>query len=133
MEQRSKDGKSKQGANKASTHLAAASVSAAPAQPTPLGVQQSSPQSPTSPSRTFDNLKESLNNQENLVGAEDEGMKASGIEPSADMANRGNQINQSFSISRQIEPSVDQNLQTAEEAFFETIDQVFSGKKNNFF
>lgn len=126
MEQRSKDGKSKQGV-KASTHLAAASVTAAPVHPAPLGIQQSSPQSPTSPSRTFDNLKESqsLNNQDTVV-ADDEANKVSGIEPSADMAptDRGGQINHSFSISRQIEPSVDQHLQNAEEAFFETIDQV---------
>lgn len=50
-----------------------------------------------------------------------------GIEPSADMLSTADllarQVNLAVSHAH-AEPTLDQNLQTAEEAFFETIDQV---------
>ncbi|KAI9556247.1 hypothetical protein GHT06_018821 [Daphnia sinensis] len=124
LEQRSKDGKSKQGA-KASIvfHMAIASVAAA--SQGSLAVQQ--PQSPTSPSKKmFESLKETLqalHSKENTSNGESH--EATGIEPSIDMMaavdGQGSQIN--LSVSQPMESTVDQHLQTAEEAFFETMDQ----------
>ncbi|KAK4023838.1 hypothetical protein OUZ56_009231 [Daphnia magna] len=124
LEQRSKDGKSKQGA-KASIvfHMAVASVAAATQ--SSLVVQQ--PQSPTSPSKKmFESLKETLqalHSKENTSNGECH--EATGIEPSIDMMpaidGQGSQIN--LSVSQPMESTVDQHLQTAEEAFFETMDQ----------
>lgn len=124
LEQRSKDGKSKQGA-KASIvfHMAVASVAAATQGS--LVVQQ--PQSPTSPSKKmFESLKETLqalHSKENTSNGECH--EATGIEPSIDMMpaidGQGSQIN--LSVSQPMESTVDQHLQTAEEAFFETMDQ----------
>ncbi len=60
---------------------------------------------------------------------------SSGIEPSADMMTMSeSSINLSVpnSVGVVAEPTVDQNLQTAEEGFFETIDQVKSDKKRFF-
>ncbi len=134
MEQRSKDGKGKQGVKVAASafHLAVASVAAS--QQGALAVQavQSGPSSPTSPSKKmFESLKQQLQAiqiQEQTNNVTDESNKATGIEPSADMMpavdNNGGQINLSVSQAAPAEPTVDQNLQTAEENFFETIDQV---------
>lgn len=74
----------------------------------------------------FESLKETLqalNNKENTSNNE---AVQNGIEPSADMMpavdNQGSQIN--LSISQPVEPTVDQTLQSAEDAFFETMNQV---------
>ena len=76
----------------------------------------------------FESLKETLqalNNKENISNNE---ILQNGIEPSADMMpavdNQGSQIN--LSVSQPVEPTVDQTLQSAEDAFFETINQVNS-------
>lgn len=127
LEQRNKDGKSKQGPKTSIFHLAVATVTQAATQGA-LGVQK--PQSPlTSPSKKmFESLKETLqalNNKENTSNNE---IVQNGIEPSADMMpavdNQGSQIN--LSVSQPVEPTVDQTLQSAEDAFFETINQVNS-------
>jgi dynein intermediate chain 2 len=123
LEQRTKDGKGKQGSKTASGfHMAVTSVTQSTGS---LVVQQ--PPSPTSPSKKmFESLKETLqalNNKENT--SNNEAVK-NGIEPSADMMpavdNQGSQIN--LSISQPVEPTVDQTLQSAEDAFFETMNQV---------
>ena len=126
LEQRTKDGKGKQGTKTSVLHMAVATVTATQATGS-LGVQQ--PQSPTSPSKKmFESLMESLqalNNKENTTKNE---TVLNGIEPSADMMSaidsQGSQIN--LSISQPVEATVDQTLQLAELAFFETIDQVKS-------
>lgn len=74
----------------------------------------------------FASLTESikaLNTQENL---NDDANRATGIEPSADMMGSADNlgVRTNFPVSRTKEPTVDQHLQTTEEAFFETIDQV---------
>ncbi len=126
MEQRTKDGKGKQGSKTTSGfHMAVTSVTQAAGS---LAVQQ--PPSPTSPSKKmFESLKETLqalNNKENTVINNEAVLN--GIEPSADMMpavdNQGSQIN--LSISQPVEPTVDQTLQAAEDAFFETMNQVKS-------
>ena len=123
LEQRTKDGKGKQGAKTSGFHMAVASVTATQSTGS-LGVQ--SPQSPTSPSKKmFESLKETLQalNKDNTSNNE---TVLNGIEPSADMMSaidsQGSQIN--LSVSQPVEATVDQTLQLAELAFFETIDQV---------
>lgn len=125
LEQRTKDGKGKQGAKTSVFHMAVATVTATQATGS-LGVQQ--PQSPTSPSKKmFESLKETLQalNKDNTSNNE---TVLNGIEPSADMMSaidsQGSQIN--LSVSQPVEATVDQTLQLAELAFFETIDQVKS-------
>ena len=118
LEQRSKDGKGKQGA-KAGFQMAVTQASSS------LGIQQ--PQSPTSPSKKmFESLKETLNALNNKDNASNNETILNGIEPSADMMpaidNHGSQIN--LSVSQPAESTLDQTLQLAEVAFFETIDQV---------
>lgn len=137
LEQRSKDGKGKQGA-KAGFHMAVATVAAAAAQQVSTGAQPSAPASPTSSSKkVFDNIKETLQALQNQDGtSEDDSNRNVGIEPSADMIlstdNRGSQINLSISQPKPIEPTVDQHLQTSEESFFETIDQVCARQFENY-
>lgn len=123
MEQRSKDGKGKQGPKASFVfHMAVASVAAS--SQGSLATQQ--PQSSTSPSKKmFESLKESLQAlKENTNTGETN--ETTGIEPSADMMTAsdgsGSQIN--LSVSQPMESTVDQHLQSAEEAFFETMDQV---------
>ena len=134
MEQRSKDGKSKQGVKVTASafHMAIASVSGQQGALAVQAAQQAGPSSPTSPSKKmFQSLKQQLQAiqvQENATSPTDDPNRATGIEPSADMMpaidNNGSQINLSVSQPVAAEPTVDQNLQTAEENFFETIDQV---------
>ena len=139
LEQRSKDGKSKQGV-KVATSAFLMAIASVTSQQGALAVQAvqaqqtgiPSPSSPTSPSKKmFESLKEQLQAiqiKENATEKTDEPNKATCIEPSADMMpaidNNGSQINLSVSQAVPTEPTVDQNLQTAEENFFETIDQV---------
>ncbi|XP_046653741.1 dynein intermediate chain 3, ciliary-like [Daphnia pulicaria] len=122
LEQRTKDGKGKQGSKTASGfHMAVTSVTQSTGS---LVVQQ--PPSPTSPSKKmFESLKETLQALNNKENTSDNEAVQNGIEPSADMMpavdNQGSQIN--LSISQPVEPTVDQTLQSAEDAFFETMNQ----------
>ena len=82
----------------------------------------------------FESLKETLQalniNQENRPTSGKEVNEGSVIEPSADMLpatdKTGSQINVSVSHAAPAAPSVDQTLQSSEEAFFEieTFDHV---------
>lgn len=132
LEQRTKDSKGKQGFKVAAAAAFHQILPQACLQPT-------SPKSPTGPSlrNTIIGSLEALQRlQQQDVTASASGNNAddskepkqvSGIEPSADMMStatvQGSQANLSASHAHP-ESTVDQNLQAAEEAFFETIDQV---------
>lgn len=132
LEQRSKDVKSKQGPKTSIFHLAIATVTQQAVTQGGLGVQK--PPSPlTSPSKKmFESLKETLqalHTKDNTTSSNNQtNEKENAIEPSADMVpaidNQGSQINLSVSQAAPVAPTVDQTLQSSEEAFFETIDQV---------
>ena len=77
----------------------------------------------------FESLKETLQalqNKDNATSNNETNEKAPGIEPSADMLpnNQRSQTNMSGSQVAPVATTVDQTLQSSEEAFFETIDQV---------
>lgn len=133
LEQRTKDIKGKQGFKVAA---AAAFNQGLPANPGGFSPQPSSPKSPTASLRkaiigSAEALQKMQQNQEAAPNNADdnnkEAKRVSGIEPPADMLSttdlRASQVSLSVSHAHP-EPTLDQNLQTAEESFFETIDQV---------
>ena len=119
--------------------MAALQLLTAAAQQQSLGVPVSLPQSPTSPSKKmFASITESLKalnaNSPVPESSGEDSNRVSGIEPSADMMVSDHSSNKPSVLTNQkIEPTVDQHLQSAEEGFFETIDQVKSKHQILFF
>ena len=128
LEQRSKDGKGKQGPKTSIFHLAIASVGTPSASQNSLGIQQR--QSHTSPTKKmFESVKETLqalHSKENTCNNETN-KEETEIELSADMlpvADNHGQISVCLTKDSSAVPTVDQTLQSSEEAYFEAIYQV---------